>query len=377
MAAGNEEAARHQLSEKQNREIFEQEIAPSLFADAKPQAAPMAIVFGGQPGSGKSVTVDQAGQELKGRGGSVTINGDEFREFHPKYAELLKQDDRKAAFYTDRDTGRWIEQAIARGAEQRVNLVIEGTMRNSDAVEATLKGLKAAGYETEARALAVNSQTSWQGVLQRYEKQREVRGAGRMTERASHDAAYDNMPGTLERIEAKNLADQVKLYRRGGEVIYSNRHDGSRWEQPPQAREYLEAERERPKTLQEHRDYVSGFDAIGKGAAGSPRSEDKMSAEVQALRVSARRGLDVAIFQELDAAAGTKERPELAGAYGAMEAIRLKVASDGLGKQQQAAVEAHARARLSTQIERGELPELTLRSEPRRTVEPDPQAPEV
>ena len=215
----------------------------------QPSAQPVAVIFGGQPGAGKSAAVAAAMNEFGSRGGAVEIIGDDLRDYQPHYAWLMERDDKTAAFYTDRDTGRWIEKAIAEGAARRVNLVIEGTMRDGDKVAATMERLRAAGYVIDARALAVNFRLSEQGILQRYEGQKADRGHGRMTAPEAHKAAYDGMLVTLERIERDKLADRVTIYRRGGVAIYTNELHGGQWVRQPQARATMEAERARPVWL--------------------------------------------------------------------------------------------------------------------------------
>lgn len=252
----------HRLSPADHQYIFDTDIKPRLFAGAKTSDQPVAIVFGGQPGAGKSSAVDAAIRELVPRGGAVQILGDELRDFHPHYRRLMKQDDQTAAFYTDRDAGKWVEMAIAYAKEQRVNIVIEGTMRNSDKVAETMASLRSVGYEIDARALAVNERFSQQGILQRYEAQKADRGVGRMTIPEAHQAAYDGLPSTLARIEQEKLADRVTVYRRGAAAIYTNELKGGEWAHPIGARAALEAERNRPMTLQEHRNYVEGFSKL-------------------------------------------------------------------------------------------------------------------
>lgn len=181
---------RYRLSEADHQAIFEQDIKPDLFAGAKPSNQPVAVIFGGQPGAGKSAAVDSAMRELEPRGGAVQIIGDDLRGYHPHYARLMERDDKTAAFYTDRDTGQWVEKAIAEAKAQRVNIVIEGTMRDGNKVAATMESLRGAGYEIDARALAVNPRLSEQGILQRYENQKADRGTGRMTTPEAHRAAY-------------------------------------------------------------------------------------------------------------------------------------------------------------------------------------------
>jgi hypothetical protein len=47
-------------------------------------------------------------------------------------------------------------------------------MRDADKVAQTMQSLRSAGYEVDARALAVNERLSWQGVLQHYEAQKPI-----------------------------------------------------------------------------------------------------------------------------------------------------------------------------------------------------------
>jgi hypothetical protein len=267
---------RYRLSEAEHQAIFERDLKPVLFAGVKSSSWPVAIIFGGQPGAGKSAAVDSAMRELRQSGGAVQIIGDDFRGYHPQYAQLMKQDDKTAAFYTDRDIGRWVEKAIDEAKAQRVHIVIEGTMRDGGKVAATMGSLRGSGYRIDARALAVAWRFSEQGILQRYEHQKADRGAGRMTMPEAHRAAYDGMLQTLDRIEAGKWADRVTIYRRGAEVIYSNELQGGQWAHAPQARAVVEAERARPMTQQERRDYVKGFDEL---ASMLTRPEREASAE--------------------------------------------------------------------------------------------------
>ena len=166
------DADRYRLTEAEHQTIFDKRIRPHLCTDAKPQGRPVGVVFGGQPGAGKSAAVDAALGDLQDRGAAVQIIGDDMRGYHPRYARLMQEDDRTAAFYTDRDTGRWVEKAIEHAKEQRLNIVIEGIMRDGSKVAETMQSLRGAGYEVDARVLAVNALLSWQGVLQRYEAQK-------------------------------------------------------------------------------------------------------------------------------------------------------------------------------------------------------------
>ena len=281
-------ADQHRLKEADHKALFERVIIPCLFENAQTMSRPVAIIFGGQPGSGKSAALELAERELESRGGCIKIIGDELRDFHPEFRKLLQFDDKTAAFYTDRDTGQWVEKAIAHAKELRTNIVIEGTMRDSDKVAQTMQSLRAVGYEIDARALAVNGMLSLQGILQRYENQKADRGIGRMTTPEAHEAAYDGMPITLERIELEKLADRITLYRRGGLAIYSNTLQEGAWAKEPQARAALVAERSRPLNPEELQSYVQGYDRLVELMARPGRgATDKELTVVHTLRAQA------------------------------------------------------------------------------------------
>jgi len=83
----------------------------------------------------------------------VQIFGNDLRIYHPLHEFLMKQDDRTAAFYTDRDSGLWVEKSIEEAKKRGVNIVIEGTMRNSDVVSRSMRDFRMVGYEIEAQVL--------------------------------------------------------------------------------------------------------------------------------------------------------------------------------------------------------------------------------
>ena len=311
----------HRLSEAEHQAIFEQDIKPDLFTSAKSVDAPVAIIFGGQPGAGKSAAIDAAKDELAKRGGAVEIVGDDLRSYHPKYNSLMREDDKTAAFYTDRDSGRWVEKAIEEAKARRVNIVIEGTMRDGDKVAATMETLRAAGYTVDARALAVNPRLSEQGILQRYELQKATRGFGRMTAPEAHQAAYEGMLGTLERIEGDKLADRVTIFRRRGEAIYTNELRDGQWTHAAGAREAVEAERARPMSLEERRAYVEGYERLAAMATKPGRNATAEEVErIARLRQQARRELMAEVFRQEPPEKAVAEFPELAPAYMVMKA---------------------------------------------------------
>lgn len=242
---------RHSLSPDALQKIYETRVAPRLFGGAQSVEQPTAIVLGGQPGSGKTPMQNHAAREFAASGGMVKIIGDDLRAYLPHYKTLQRADDKSAAFYTDRDSGRLVEKAIAEAAHRRVNVLVEGTMRNPETVAATLRQFREAGFRTDARALAVSPEMSSLGILQRYAAQKESRGVGRMTTTEAHQNALRGMLDTLDRIQDQRLADSLTIFRRGGEAIHRFDLSSPARGDEPRARELVERERIRPLTPQE------------------------------------------------------------------------------------------------------------------------------
>lgn len=257
-----ETSKKYHLSEEENEEIF-QEIKSDIFCECQTVEFPVAIIFGGQPGAGKTKAIELSQFELKVRGGAALIAGDEFRSYHTQHDLLMKLDDNTASvLFTQYDAGRWVEKAITHAKNIRCNIIIEGTMRLPETVVRTTQELRETGYIIEARVLAVNKKLSWQGVLQRYENQRLDRSFARMTPPKIHEAAYSGVLESVDKIEKEKLADKVVIYKRGGEIIYENELHRGEWKYEPKARATVENERNRQWTENEKLEYAYNFDKL-------------------------------------------------------------------------------------------------------------------
>lgn len=347
----------HRLSDADHRRIFEQDIYPTLVAGARAASHPVAVIFGGQPGAGKSAWVAEAVHELKSSRGAVQIIGDDLRAFHPGYARLMAADDKTAAFYTDRDTARWVEMSIAAAKTMRANLVIEGTMRDSTKVTATMATLRDAGYQIDARVMAVPFELSWQGVLQRYEYQKAVRGSGRMTTVEAHEAAFHGMGRTVALIEDDRLADRIRLIRRNGEVIYSNALNvAGEWASPARAYQALHAEQQRPFTVVEHQECVRGYQSLVRMMSQRiPEPVGVERAQLTELLEKAEAGLAAERFRQEPKVQVLEQHPHLAGAYSVMELFEARMRSDQVPELVRAQAREQLRQKVAGEIQSGHV----------------------
>ena len=258
MSGSNPEKAL--LSDEENQRIFETEIKPELFSGKVGVEKPTVVILGGQPGSGKSSLIKATKKEFPNS--VVEIIGDDLRAFHPKVDELTSQNDKTSALYTGIDAGKWVEKAIEEAKKLRVNVLLEGTMRNSDVVAKTALGFREAGYTVEVKALAVHFEVSELGILIRYEGQVLENGYGRMTVEKSHQASFEGQPKTIERIEREQLADKISIYNRDSRELYSNELKDGSWSREPIGKRVIETERNRLFTRIEIRNMQAGYNTV-------------------------------------------------------------------------------------------------------------------
>jgi predicted ABC-type ATPase len=247
---------------QQSLESAYRRIERDALQHSQPQDRPHAILLGGQPGSGKSVLSDRAQSDLRQSGGSIVIDADRMREEHPRYQQLSKEDPLNAADRTHKEAGQWAQRLTATAIEERRNLVIDGTMRNPEAMQELASRLKEHGYTVEARVMAVDAETSMTRARLRFEESVESRGTGRFVNREQHDNAYEGLPKSVEALERAKLTDSVKLYDRHHRVIYDNTLERGEWKHAPAATPAMEQERSRDWTHAQRADYVITLERI-------------------------------------------------------------------------------------------------------------------
>lgn len=217
-------ADQYRLSEAENARIFTDRLVPREFGDLAPAAAPVAHFFGAQPGAGKSVLQRPLVAELAARAGPrsvMRIIGDEFRPYHPLYGHLLEKSDDTAAFYTDRDAGRWVERAIEHSVEHRPHVVLEGTLRDPRVTLSSAEQYQLAEFGTELHVVAVSEFISRTRIFGRYLSQVAAGGHGRYTLPEAHHRAYQMLPASLVTLHTSGAFFRTTLYDAAGTPLIS------------------------------------------------------------------------------------------------------------------------------------------------------------
>ena len=174
---------------------------------------PTGILLGGQPASGKTSLFDQA-RRANPTIEFIEINGDEYRQFHPRAQEIDEEYGQDAPKYTQPFSNALVEYLKAECLRLRYNFIIEGTMRTYAVIERTALELKQAGFRCEAHVLAVSRNDSLLGVFQRFEGDKQRTGIGRFSPIDVHDEAYRQIPVNLAKAHQQQLFDQLSIYVR-------------------------------------------------------------------------------------------------------------------------------------------------------------------
>jgi predicted ABC-type ATPase len=183
------------------------------------QDRPVAKILAGQSGAGKSTLVDGLEDELRAKGGFITVSADVMRLRLP-YLDELDTNAPDFAPQTAADAGALAIAVRHEAMARRRNVVVDGTLWSPDAAVALAKDLRASGYRTELHALAVNEQISYQRAATRYERERAAGGLARWTVRELHDRSYHGVADSVRRLEYTAAVDRVVIHNRLGDIIH-------------------------------------------------------------------------------------------------------------------------------------------------------------
>lgn len=216
------------VSDAEAKLKFENEIWPALLAksESKPQTQPIGYVLGGQPGAGKSALTETLQETVFKKNPAFAINGDEFRQHHPRFKQIVETHGQEASKYTGSFSATMTEMAIRRAIEERRNIIIEGTFRTAETPLQTLQGLKDAGYETGVAIKTCPAYASLASTVERYETAIKDREPARLTPREHHDITVKALPQNADTVLKSGLADSFVVYSREGMIFEKGTTNG-------------------------------------------------------------------------------------------------------------------------------------------------------
>ncbi|MFC3997084.1 zeta toxin family protein [Nocardiopsis sediminis] len=219
--------------------LFDSDVKDFVFGEVEasgtssPTKTPSTVVLlGGQLAAGKSTAMRTITTRHKG---IVEIQPDEFRRYHPKFKKIMAERPHDMPRLTAQAMRAWTDLCEKYAYQQGHSLVIEGTFIKAGKPLGIAERLATEpepgtaphklhkGFSSEVVALAVNDMRSRIDLVGRYLAQ--PPGEGRWSGTEPHDLAYDNLPGTLDTLEASPAVKRIIITDRSGDHLYDNVRD--------------------------------------------------------------------------------------------------------------------------------------------------------
>ena len=182
-----------------------------------PTENPKVFLLGGQPGAGKSGLENAINIENE----YISISGDDYREYHPKFEELNIRYGKESSKHTQQWAGEITERLIKELGKEKYNLIIEGTLRTAELPLKEAYRFKKNGYEVELNIIVVKPEKSYLGTLLRYEQMITKGKTPRMTPKEHHDLVVNSIGNNLEIIYNSKVFDNIKLFDRENNLLYN------------------------------------------------------------------------------------------------------------------------------------------------------------
>lgn len=202
------------------REEFERsykKIYSSLIKDGISTQHHCVVFLGGQPGTGKSsLAEDDTFLNY------ININGDTYRKYHPRFKEIVAYDLDKMVNRTQEFVNQCIERLIKEFSNYGYNLVIEGTLRDSQVTINTCQTLKDKGYKTDLYIVAVDAITSWKSTLNRAEVLKDLGLTPRLVPIEKYNYIVNNFSKSVSEIERTKCFDRIHVINRDNKMLYPN-----------------------------------------------------------------------------------------------------------------------------------------------------------
>lgn len=263
----NEILAKYKLSQQEHDEKYD-EIKRAWTQNKHPVEKPVAVIIGGQTGAGKSGII---GYSLKmfADGNVVVINSDEIKPHHPKNDEIASMYPNLYTKITDQESNSWTSRLFGELREEHYNLIFEGTMWNRRVADDAIADLIKLGYTVVVRGISVGNLDSKYSVIDRYAKQKQEKGFGRLVAIEHHDRTYNGMPDTINYIQNKGFYSVLEILSRGAipsepNLIYADLN-ASKGADIEALANNNKIDKEYISTINNHNHFNSAYDALMAG----------------------------------------------------------------------------------------------------------------
>lgn len=198
---------------------FWKEVTTATLKSAK---RPRLSIIGGQPGAGKSNTIrDVAGNFNQN---CISVNYDDFREYHPNAAKIYTLDDKDSGLYsqfTNEFMGRVGEEILNRAFDNGYNVILEKTLK-SDNVKEYIDLAINKGYDIDMHIVTCERSLSKDAAERRFQKAKKLyEKCSKNAKRYSpprkipqefHDLCCEKLGETVQKLSG-SYGDKIKNLR--------------------------------------------------------------------------------------------------------------------------------------------------------------------
>jgi len=199
---------KNNLSVENVEKIFEEK-KDIFLKGITPSSEPHCILLGGQPAAGKSylnlVAVNNYNTDF------LQVNGDGYRKYHPDEKNLIK-DFQSYSEKTQIFSNVFTEGLINEAIKSKLNVSIEGTMRNAETTLNTALRFRNEGFKTHAYVIATPDIVSELGIYDRYQREVNAGYFGRLADINIHNSAVEGLIKTVDALYNKRAIDSISIY---------------------------------------------------------------------------------------------------------------------------------------------------------------------
>jgi predicted ABC-type ATPase len=181
-------------------------------AKAAPVASPKCVIFGGQPGSGKTELEKMALKSFSQN--AVVCNADDLRDFYTEARALKKSNPDEYIDLTAAHIHRWNQALTKFCIQNRFHIILESTLSQGQWIEELYNRIRQYGYQLDVHVLAVPNKISKLGIYERFETMVKEEGSGRRVKQEGYDQRFESTPNALRYIEEKACFDTMKIFGR-------------------------------------------------------------------------------------------------------------------------------------------------------------------
>ena len=205
------------LSEEEFKKAYKI-IKKKVIKNKYPVDSPIAITLGGQPGSGKRNLYEIAKKRFSKN--IVELDLDDFRIFHPYYQEIQKIYGKNDVLKTNPFVFKVVDLLIEELSSEKYNLIIESSLNTPNSALYNGNNLPIKGYKVELQIMATPKEISWQGTIDRYNKELKKSGNQRAVSREFHDKVVSNICNSLKIVKNSGLMSNIIIYNRNKNTLY-------------------------------------------------------------------------------------------------------------------------------------------------------------